>query len=139
MPAAAAAAKAPSIVRARIPNIPRGKDNWRKAVEQWDTLLRDWPEENYTGEMRTTAGMKRSLRQTIAEEYERWVWTSHLYLAFPHSSTRFGRDDEAFLAVYGGAAARGVSVLAQAIREAHNRNRTSKNGTPEERKSRRAS
>ena len=62
---------APSIARARIPNIPRGKDNWRKAVEQWDELLRAWPAENYKGAMRTKTGTKRSSRQIIAEEYDR--------------------------------------------------------------------
>ena len=62
---------APSIARARIPNIPRGRGNWRTAVEQWDKLLKEWPEENFKGAMRTKTGTKRCVRRLIAEEYDR--------------------------------------------------------------------
>ena len=48
---------------------------------------------------------------------------------------RFGRDDEAFLAVYAEKAAHSVSILAQSIRDAHNRNWTSKNRTLQQHKS----
>lgn len=59
------------LASACIPDIPRGKGNWRKAVEQWDSFLRDWPTENYTGRMRIVSASKRMIRQTIAEEYDR--------------------------------------------------------------------
>jgi hypothetical protein len=64
-------AASPAFANVRIPDIPRGPGNWRKAVEQWDTLLKSWPEEYYTGAMRTVTGTKRRMRQVIADEYDR--------------------------------------------------------------------
>lgn len=61
-------------------------------------------------------------------------------LAFPRSCrheldhlSRYNRDDEAFLAVYGAAAEHGITSLVQAIRRQHGRQRNSKNGAPDER------
>jgi hypothetical protein len=67
------------IVAARIPDIPRGKGNWRKVIEQWDNGLAAWPKENFTGHNRTVSGSKLSHRKTIAEEYQRLVPTYLLY------------------------------------------------------------
>ncbi|KAK2459363.1 hypothetical protein APHAL10511_008621 [Amanita phalloides] len=103
------------LVSACIPDIPRGKGNWRKAIEDWKGSLRDWPKENFTGRMRPVSASKQSTRQTIAEEYK-----------------RYGDNDEAFLAVYGEAAERGITALLKAIRKRNGRQRNSKNGTPSE-------
>ena len=67
------------IAGALIPNLRRGPQAWRQAVEQWDEgvpsqgvpPLKDWPASWYTGRMCLTHGAKRGERETIAKEYER--------------------------------------------------------------------
>lgn len=56
-----------------IPDIPRGPNAWKTAVEQWDSFLKDWEPWKYTGVMRLVNGTKRSLRETIALEYDACV------------------------------------------------------------------
>ena len=129
---ATSTAASPPFANVRIPDIPRGPDNWRKAVEQWDSFLSSWPEEYYTGAMRTVTGTKRRMRQVIAEEYNRWAGIHHSPFSAPDCS-RFGRNDNAFLAAWGTFAARGFSHLAKAIANQHGAHRTSKNGTHQER------
>ena len=74
-PTIATGPKPVPVVAARIPDIPRGKGNWRKVIEQWDNGLAAWPKENFTGHNRTVSGSKLSHRKTIAEEYQRSVPT----------------------------------------------------------------
>ena len=67
------------IAGALIPNLRRGPQAWRQAVEQWEEgvlsqgvpPLKDWPSGWYTGRMRLIHGAKRGERETIAKEYER--------------------------------------------------------------------
>ena len=129
---ATSTAASPPFASVRIPDIPRGPDNWRKAVEQWDSFLSSWPEEYYSGAMRTVTGTKRRMRQVIAEEYNRWAAMHHSPFGTP-DYCRFGRNDNAFLAAWGTFAARGFSHLAKAIANQHGAHRTSKNGTHQER------
>lgn len=63
-----------------IPDLGHAPDAWRKAIQQWEEadtstgyVLKDWPVEWYTGDMRLKTGAKRSNRKLIAEEYERSV------------------------------------------------------------------
>lgn len=64
-----------------IPDLPRGLEAWRTAVKQWEDpaasiggkALKDWPEEWYTGPMRTITGVKRNIRKVIAMEFYRCV------------------------------------------------------------------
>ncbi|KAG1838264.1 hypothetical protein F4604DRAFT_1600650 [Suillus subluteus] len=64
-----------------IPDLPRGLEAWRAAVKQWEDpaasiggkALKDWPEEWYTGPMRTITGVKRNIRKVIATEFYRCV------------------------------------------------------------------
>lgn len=56
-----------------IPDIPRGPNAWKVAVRQWDGLLRDWEPYKYTGPMHLVNGTKRSVRETIAIEYDACV------------------------------------------------------------------
>ena len=67
------------IAGALIPNLRRGPQAWRQAVEQWDEgvpsqgvpPLKNWPSGWYTGRMRLIHGAKRGERETITKEYER--------------------------------------------------------------------
>lgn len=56
-----------------IPDIPQGPNAWKVAVRQWDEFLRDWEPYKYTGPMRLVNGTKRSVRETIAVEYDACV------------------------------------------------------------------
>ena len=63
-----------------IPDLPRSKGTWEQAIAQWFEIdpkmgiaLKDWPEEWYTGPMRSKTGSKRSHRALVAEEYMRYV------------------------------------------------------------------
>jgi len=106
-----------------IPDLGHGESAWLKAVKQWEEgdssigfkALKDWPKSWYTGVMRTKFGAKRSNRKIIALEYE-----------------RLGRDDTRFREEYPDAD-RGVDKLLKSIRQRNERQRNSKNGTPEER------
>jgi len=63
-----------------IPDLGHGPGAWRKAIKQWQEVdpvtnlcvLKDWPKNWYTGVMRTVTGSKRSQRQIVFEEYERY-------------------------------------------------------------------
>ncbi|KAG1727584.1 uncharacterized protein EDB91DRAFT_1253846 [Suillus paluster] len=65
--------KATPIPGVRIPDLPRGLKAWCAAVKQWEDpvasiggkALKDWPEEWYTGPMRTITGVKRNIRKVI--------------------------------------------------------------------------
>ena len=68
----------PSIPEAKIPNLPRGPNGWKEAVNQWEKIdpdtgysLKDWPKSWYTGDMKPFTACKRTIRQRIAEEYNR--------------------------------------------------------------------
>jgi hypothetical protein len=62
-----------------IPDLPRGQEAWLAAVKQWEDpatsiggkALKDWPEEWYTGPMRTITGVKRNIHKVIAIEFYR--------------------------------------------------------------------
>ncbi|KAF8142622.1 hypothetical protein K438DRAFT_2113257 [Mycena galopus ATCC 62051] len=63
-----------------IPNVGRSSIAWKRAIDQWYTAdpanglkkaLKDWPNEWYTGKMRTKVGTLYSNRKFLAEEYER--------------------------------------------------------------------
>ncbi|KAG2344994.1 hypothetical protein BDR05DRAFT_998604 [Suillus weaverae] len=110
--------------------LPRGLEAWRAAVKQWedaaasigDKALKDWPEEWYTGPMRTITGMKRNICKVIAMEFY-WL----------HG------DEGVFLEEYP-EANRGAKPLFDAIqhqRKGHGEitGRTSKNSRPEVRAS----
>ena len=63
-----------------IPDLPCSKGTWERAIAQWfesdpktGIALKDWPEEWYTGPMRSKTGSKRSHRALVAEEYTRYV------------------------------------------------------------------
>ncbi|KAG1888558.1 hypothetical protein F4604DRAFT_2023940 [Suillus subluteus] len=113
-----------------IPDLPRGLEAWRAAVKQWEDpaasiggkALKDWPEEWYTGPMRTITGVKRNIRKVIATEFY-----------------RLHGDDRVFLEEYP-EANRGAKPLFDAIqRKREGRGeitgRASKNGRPEVRAS----
>jgi hypothetical protein len=53
-----------------IPDIPRGPNAWKVAVQQWDEFLRDWEPYKYTRPMRLMNGTKRSIWETIAVKYD---------------------------------------------------------------------
>ncbi|KAG1838793.1 hypothetical protein DFJ58DRAFT_616411, partial [Suillus subalutaceus] len=88
-----------------IPDLPRGPEAWCTAVKQWEDpaasiggkALKDWPEEWYTGPMRTVTGVKRNIRKVIAVEFY-----------------RLQRDEGVFLEAYP-EATRGVKPLFDAI------------------------
>ncbi|KAG1767827.1 hypothetical protein EDD22DRAFT_874534 [Suillus occidentalis] len=125
-----AAKKTAPIPGVGIPDLPRGQEAWLAAVKQWEDpaasiggkALKDWPEEWYTGPMRTITGVKRNIRKVIAIEFY-----------------RLQRDHQVFLAAYP-EATRGVKPLFDAIqRQREGRGeitgRASKNGRPEVRAS----
>ncbi|KAG1871773.1 hypothetical protein DFJ58DRAFT_722522 [Suillus subalutaceus] len=66
-----AAKKTAPIPGVGIPDLPRGQEAWLAAVKQWEDpaasiggkALKDWPEEWYTGPMRTITGVKRNIRK----------------------------------------------------------------------------
>lgn len=63
-----------------VPDLGHGSGAWKRAIKQWEEYdpttqcraLKDWPKEWYTGVMRTVTGSKRSQRQIVFEEYERY-------------------------------------------------------------------
>jgi hypothetical protein len=62
-----------------VPDLGHGSGAWKRAIKQWEECdpttkcpLKDWPKEWYTGVMRTVTGSKRSQRQIVFEEYERY-------------------------------------------------------------------
>jgi hypothetical protein len=72
-----------------IPDLPRCKGTWERAIAQWfecdpttGIALKDWPEEWYTGPMRSKTGSKRSHRALVAEEYTRYVFSFFLASKF---------------------------------------------------------
>jgi hypothetical protein len=73
------AGKAAPIPGVGIPDLPRGPDAWRTAIKQWEDpaasiggkALKDWPEDWYSGAMRTITGVKRNMRKVIALEFDR--------------------------------------------------------------------
>ncbi|KAG1733448.1 hypothetical protein EDB19DRAFT_1639699 [Suillus lakei] len=74
-----AAKKTAPIPGVGIPDLPRGEEAWLAAVKQWEDpaasiggkALKDWPEEWYTGPMRTITGVKRNIHKVIAIEFYR--------------------------------------------------------------------
>jgi hypothetical protein len=52
-----------------IPDIPRGPNAWKVAMQQWDKLLRDWEPYKYTGPMRLMNSTQQSVQETIAVKY----------------------------------------------------------------------
>ncbi|KAF8639178.1 hypothetical protein AX17_001665 [Amanita inopinata Kibby_2008] len=107
----------------RIQDLMGGPDAWRTAIQQWDgdpdtgvLGLKDWPREWYSGAMGKMTATKRSTRQLVALEFE-----------------KFGRDEVAFMSAYP-EASRGFGELLTAIRRKNGRQRNSRNGTPEEHK-----
>ncbi|KAG1778323.1 hypothetical protein EV702DRAFT_1044634 [Suillus placidus] len=87
----AAAKKMAPIPGVGIPDLPRGQEAWLAAA------LKDWPEEWYTGPMRTITGVKGNIRKVIAIEFY-----------------RLQRDHQVFLEAYP-EATRGVKPLFDAI------------------------
>ncbi|KAG1805102.1 uncharacterized protein HD556DRAFT_1437265 [Suillus plorans] len=127
-PAHSGAAKAAPIPGVGIPDLPRGPDAWRAAVKQWEDpaafigskALKDWPEDWYSGMMRTITGTKRNMRKVIALEFH-----------------RMGRDESAFLVAYP-EASRGAKPLFDVIQRKREERgevigRKSKNGHPKDR------
>ena len=62
-----------------VPDLGHSSGAWKRAIKQWEEFdpttkcaLKDWPKEWYTGVMRTVTGSKRSQRQIVFEEYERY-------------------------------------------------------------------
>jgi len=62
-----------------VPDLGHSSGAWKRAVKQWEEYdpmtkcaLKDWPKDWYTGVMRTVTGSKRSQRQIVFEEYERY-------------------------------------------------------------------
>ena len=62
-----------------IPDLGHGSGAWKRAIRQWEEVdpstkcaLKDWPKHWYSGAMRTITGSKRSQRQIVFEEYERY-------------------------------------------------------------------
>ena len=62
-----------------VPDLGHSSGAWKRAIKQWEEYdpttkcaLKDWPKEWYTGVMRTVTGSKRSQRQIVFEEYERY-------------------------------------------------------------------
>jgi hypothetical protein len=62
-----------------VPDLGHSSGAWRRAIKQWEEYdpmtkcaLKDWPKEWYSGVMRTVTGSKRSQRQIVFEEYERY-------------------------------------------------------------------
>ena len=73
------------IMDINIPDLPRCKGTWERAIAQWfepdpttGIALKDWPVEWYTGIMRSKTGSKRSHRALVAEEYTRYVLSFEL-------------------------------------------------------------
>lgn len=84
--------------------------------------MKDWPEDWYSGAMRTITGVKRNIRKVIALEFD-----------------RMERDESAFLVAYP-EASRGAKPLFDAIQRKREERgeitgRTSKNGRPDVRAS----
>ncbi|KAG1838125.1 hypothetical protein F4604DRAFT_1962174 [Suillus subluteus] len=122
-----------------IPDLPCGLEAWRAAVKQWEDpaasiggkALKDWPEEWYTGPMRTITGVKRNIHKVITTEFYR---SNHIA-----PLNRLHGDNRVFLEEYP-EANRGAKPLFDAIQ--HKREgrgeitgRASKNGRPEVRAS----
>jgi hypothetical protein len=62
-----------------VPDLGHSSGAWKRAIKQWEEYdpttkcaLKDWPKDWYTGVMRTVTGSKRSQRQIVFEEYERY-------------------------------------------------------------------
>jgi hypothetical protein len=62
-----------------VPDLGHRPSAWKRAIKQWEEYdpmmkcaLKDWPKEWYSGVMRTVTGSKRSQRQIVFEEYERY-------------------------------------------------------------------
>jgi hypothetical protein len=62
-----------------VPDLGHSPGAWKRAIKQWEEYdpttkcaLKDWPKDWYTGVMRTVTGSKRSQRQIVFEEYERY-------------------------------------------------------------------
>ncbi|KAK2462547.1 hypothetical protein APHAL10511_005517 [Amanita phalloides] len=98
-----------------IPEIRRGPEAWKVAVQQWDNFLKDWPPAKYTGRANAVLGAKRNMRRTVALEFD-----------------KYGRDETRFLEAYPMARV-GIRQLVAAIRNVYNRERNSINGSPQER------
>jgi hypothetical protein len=64
-----------------VPDLGHASGAWKRAIKQWEeydpttkcAALKDWPKDWYTGVMRTVTGSKRSQRQIVFEEYERYA------------------------------------------------------------------
>ncbi|KAG0692192.1 hypothetical protein DFH29DRAFT_818041 [Suillus ampliporus] len=126
----ATAGKAAPLPRIGIPDLPRSPDAWHAAIKQWEDpaasisgkALKDWPEDWYSGVMRTITGVKRNIWKVIALEFE-----------------RLGRDESAFLESYP-EASRGAKPLFDVIQRKHEEcgeviGCKSKNGRPKDRAS----
>ncbi|KAJ7812413.1 hypothetical protein B0H13DRAFT_1665854 [Mycena leptocephala] len=72
-----------------IPGVGKDARSWKRAITQWydgDTSkgltkpLSEWPDEWHTGDMRLFTGTLYSQRKLLAEEYERYVFSTHPWL-----------------------------------------------------------
>ncbi|KAF8833121.1 hypothetical protein BDN67DRAFT_1017927 [Paxillus ammoniavirescens] len=63
-----------------VPNLKKkGKDAWQEVIDQWENshasmggrVLKDWPEEWFTGTMKEFTASKQKMRQVVAEEFYR--------------------------------------------------------------------
>jgi hypothetical protein len=72
-----------------IPGVGKDAKSWKRAITQWydgDTSkgltkpLSEWPDEWHTGDMRLFTGTLYSQRKLLAEEYERYVFSTHPWL-----------------------------------------------------------
>ena len=121
-----------------VPDLGHSSGAWKRAIKQWEEYdpttkcaLKDWPKEWYTGVMRTVTGSKRSQRQIVFEEYERYepffggvdikATPQPLYI-----SSRLGRSESRFLEEYPNAD-KSLTCLLKAIRVKTSRSRSSKN------------
>ncbi|KAG2084446.1 uncharacterized protein F5147DRAFT_841905 [Suillus discolor] len=113
-----------------IPDLPHGLEAWRAAVKQWEDpaasiggkALKDWPEEWYTGDMRTINGVKRKIRKVITIKFYRLHGDDGVFLEkYPEANRE---AEPLFDAIQRGREARGEIT-----------GRTSKNGQPEVRAS----
>ena len=96
-----------------VPDLGHSSGAWKRAIKQWEEYdpmtkcaLKDWPKDWYTGVMRTVTGSKRSQRQIVFEEYERYklfffFWVDVTATHRPlYKLSRLGRSESQFLEEY---------------------------------------
>ena len=120
-----------------VPDLGHSSGAWKRAIKQWEEYdpttkcaLKDWPKDWYTGVMRTVTGSKRSQRQIVFEEYERYApFFFSVDLAATHQPLyklyRLGRCESRFLEEYP-EADKSLNRLLKSIRTKTNRSRPSK-------------